>query len=94
MEQIVTIATMVITMLCGYIATKIPWFNNKLIPIQNILIGVSISVIYYIYSKDISYSVTMAGILSTGVYSLSDNLMELFNQKKEEKQNELSNLSV
>ncbi len=94
MEQMITLSTMIITMVCGYISTKIPWFNNKLIPIQNILIGITMSVIYYLYSKDISYSVTMAGIFSTGIYSLSDNLMELINQKKEESKDELFNLSI
>ncbi len=82
MEQIIMSSTMIITIICGFIATKIPWFNNKLIPIQNLVIGITISIIYYISTGDFSHSVTAAGLLSTGVYSLTDNLTELFNQKK------------
>ncbi len=84
MEETITFATMLITTICGYIATKIPWINNKIIPLQNILIGLTISIIYYINTQDFSYSVTMAGIFSTGIYSIGDNIADMMNQKKAE----------
>ena len=45
LETIVVLVTMVVTFLCGLIAKKVSWFNNHLIPIQNILIGVIVAII-------------------------------------------------
>ncbi len=86
MEQIIMFATMIVTIICGYIANKVPWFNSKLIPIQNILIGMAVAIIYYVSSGDFSYAVGMSGLMSTGIYSFTDNIEDIFVESKEESQ--------
>lgn len=77
---------MIITLICGGIAAKILWFNNNLIPIQNITIGLISALIYYIFTKDISFAIATAGIFSGGVYDIANNLNKLFmNKSKEDK---------
>ena len=40
LTEIITIVTIIVTWLLGIVAKKIEWFDNNLIPVQNILIGV------------------------------------------------------
>ena len=42
---IMTLVTIVVTYICGLIAKKHPKFNNKLIPVQNLAIGIIVAVI-------------------------------------------------
>ena len=46
-EMIMTITTMIVSLVLGIIAKKVPWISNNLIPIQNLIIGIILSVIYY-----------------------------------------------
>ena len=43
LETIITLVTILVTFICGVIAKRVSWFNNNLIPIQNILIGVIVA---------------------------------------------------
>ena len=38
-STIIGTVTIIVTFICGLIAKKLPWFNNKLIPIQNLAIA-------------------------------------------------------
>lgn len=60
LETIVVLVTMVVTFLCGLIAKKVSWFNNHLIPIQNILIGVIVAIIEFIITKDFSVAIALS----------------------------------
>ena len=42
---IMTLVTIIVTYVCGLIAKKHPKFNNKLIPVQNLLIGIIVAII-------------------------------------------------
>ena len=44
------ILSIIVTFICGIIAKRIPWFNNNLIPIQNLLIGLLAALIHYLMS--------------------------------------------
>lgn len=76
-QNIIEIATVLITLLLGYIAKKNPKFNNKRIPVQNLLIGIASFVINYIITKDINGSLLFSGLLAGGTYDLLKNLKEL-----------------
>ena len=81
LHNIFAIVTMVITFILGIIAKKNPKVNDNLIPIQNLLIGIVTSVIYYIITKDVSLVLTGVGLFTGGTYDLLKNLTAL---KKEE----------
>jgi len=74
---IMTLVTIIVTYICGCIAKKHPKFNNKLIPVQNLLIGIIVAVINYIITKDFNGSLMVAGLLTGGVYDLGKNLGDL-----------------
>ena len=50
--SIVTLVTIIVTYLLGILAKKSSFINNKLIPIQNILIGLIVAIIEWIITKD------------------------------------------
>lgn len=81
-EMIMTITTMVVSLVLSAIAAKVPWISNNLIPIQNLIIGIILSVIYYIMTKNFSIAIASAGIIVGGTYDLIKNTKLLIDQKK------------
>ena len=82
LSTIISVVTIFVTFVCGLIAKKVKWFNNKLIPIQNLLIGIISVVIYYLMTGDIELALTGVGLFTGGVYDLGKNLISLFNSNK------------
>ena len=76
-QNIIEIITILITLVLGFVAKKNPKFNNKRIPVQNLLIGIASFVVNYIITKDINGSLIFSGLLAGGVYDLAKNLKEL-----------------
>ena len=81
-NTIISLVTMGVTFICGLVAKKVKWFNNKLIPIQNLLIGIISVVIYYLITGDIELALTGVGLLTGGAYDLGKNLYLLFTKKQ------------
>lgn len=77
-ESIIVISTVFITLLCGFISRKVSWFSNNLIPIQNILIGLSTALIYYLFTKNLSLAIATAGLFTGGIYDVANNLKKIF----------------
>ena len=76
-QNIIEIITILITLVLGFIAKKNPKFNNKRIPIQNLLIGIASFVVNYIITKDINGSLIFSGLLAGGTYDLFKNFKDL-----------------
>ncbi len=76
-NTIMTLVTIIVTYICGLIAKRHPKFNNKLIPIQNLLIGFIVAIINFIITKDFNGSIVVAGLLTGGTYDLVKNLNDL-----------------
>lgn len=74
---IITLVTIIVTFVCGLIAKKVSWFNNKLIPIQNLAIGIIAGVIYYIITKDLNLVIMTVGLGTGGAYDIMSNLKKL-----------------
>ena len=74
---IVSIVTIFVTFVCGIIAKKVSWFNNKLIPIQNLAIGIIAGTIYYIITKDLNLVIMTVGLGTGGAYDILNNLKKL-----------------
>lgn len=81
-NTIMMLVTILVTYVCGLIAKKHPKFNNKLIPVQNLLIGVIVAVINYIITKDFNASILVAGLMTGGAYDLGKNLNDLLKENK------------
>ena len=79
---IISIVTVIVTFACGLIAKKVSWFNNKLIPIQNLAIGIIAGVIYYIITKDLNLVIMTVGLGTGGAYDILSNIKKLLEGEK------------
>ena len=78
--SIVTLVTIIVTYLLGILAKKSSFINNKLIPIQNILIGLIVAIIEWIITKDFKVAIALSGLLSGGLYDVGHNLQKLIKE--------------
>ena len=78
-EIIMSLVTIVVTFILGLIAKKVNWVSDNLIPIQNLVIGIIVSLIYYFLTKDVSINIALSGLLTGGTYDIIKNLKELIN---------------
>ncbi len=76
METIVSLITMVITWLFGFI-TKKKNIKTDLIPYQNLLIGILVGLIYWLIYKDFEMAIAMSGLLAGGIYDIIHNLKKM-----------------
>ncbi len=78
--SIVTLVTIIVTYLLGILAKKSTFINNKLIPIQNIVIGLIVAIIEWIITKDFKVAIALSGLLSGGLYDVGHNLQKLIKE--------------
>lgn len=76
-EEIMSILTIVITLVFGFLSKKSTFISNNLIPIQNLVIGVAIAIVEFIFTKDFSAAIAMSGIFAGGAYDVFHNLSEI-----------------
>ena len=77
LTEIISIVTFFVTIIMGVISKKSKWFNNNLIPIQNIAIGLTVAVIEWIITKDFSMAIALSGVVAGGTYDIVHNLNKL-----------------
>ena len=76
-ELIVTLLTMILTWILGFISKRCPYINNNLIIIQNIVVGLSVSIFYFIITKDFNLAISLRGIFAETGYNLIHNIEKL-----------------
>ena len=76
-ELVITILTMALTWILGFISKRCPYVNNNLIIIQNIVIGLSVSIFYFIITKDFNLAITLSGLFAETGYNLIHNIEKL-----------------
>lgn len=81
--QILTIITIVVSWILGIVAKKLSWFNNYLIPVQNIVIGVIFALVEFFITKDFSVAIAVSGLLAGGTYDVFNNLKKLLDKLSE-----------
>lgn len=74
---IISIITIFVTWILGMLAKKWPWFNNNLIPIQNLAIGIIATLIQWLITKDLQIAIAFSGIIAGGTYDIYHNLKKL-----------------
>lgn len=77
LSTLISLVTIIVTWVLGILAKKSTFINNKLIPIQNILIGVIVAGIEWIITKDFSTAIALSGIIAGGSYDVFHNLEKI-----------------
>lgn len=77
LQYIVGLVTVLVAFVLGIIAKKNPKINNKLIPIQNLAVGVIVAIIEWIMTKDFNVAIALSGLLAGGTYDILHNLQKL-----------------
>lgn len=81
LSTIISIVTIIVTFTMGLVAKKVKWFSNKLIPVQNLLIGIIAGGIYYYMTKDLNLTIMTVGLGTGGAYDIVSNLNKLFKEE-------------
>lgn len=76
-STLISLVTIIVTWVLGIVSKKYTKLNNKLIPIQNILIGLIIALIEWIVTKDFKVAIALSGIIAGGTYDIFHNLEKL-----------------
>lgn len=76
-STLVSLVTIIVTWVLGIVSKKYTKLNNKLIPIQNILVGLIIALIEWIVTKDFKVAIALSGIIAGGTYDIFHNLEKL-----------------
>ena len=77
LTEIISLVTFTVTFVCGIVTKKCPKISNKIIPIQNLAIGLIIAVIEWIITKDFKVAIALSGVLAGGTYDILHNLEKL-----------------
>lgn len=81
--QIISIVTIIVTWLLGFVSKKSTWISNNIIPVQNITIGLIIASIEWIITKDFSTAIALSGVIAGGSYDVIHNLQKIFKKGEE-----------
>lgn len=77
LSTLISLVTIIVAWLLGYISKRSTWVNNRIIPIQNILIGLIVAIIEWIVTKDFKVAIALSGIIAGGTYDIFHNLEKL-----------------
>ena len=77
LSTLISLVTILVTWILGVLAKKSTFINNKLIPMQNILIGVIVAGIEWIVTKDFSTAIALSGVIAGGTYDVFHNLEKI-----------------
>jgi hypothetical protein len=77
LSTLISLVTILVTWLLGYISKRSTWVNNRIIPIQNILIGLIVAIVEWIVTKDFKIAIALSGIIAGGTYDVFHNLEKI-----------------
>ena len=84
--EILSIITMFVTILFGFLSKKISGFKNYMIPLQNLTIGVIFALVEWIITKDFNLAVAMSGLMAGGTYDLVKNINQAYQEFQQNKE--------
>lgn len=82
LEYIISLVTILVTLVLGVIAKKNPKLSNKIIPIQNLFVGLIVAIIEFIITKDFKVAIALSGLIAGGTYDIVHNLNKLIKGDK------------
>ncbi len=77
LEYIVSLVTILVTFVLGIISKKNPKLSNKVIPIQNLFVGLIVALIEFVITKDFKVAIALSGLIAGGTYDIVHNLNKL-----------------
>lgn len=77
LSTLISLVTIIVTWFLGYISKRSTWVNNRIIPIQNILIGLIVAIVEWIVTKDFKIAIALSGIIAGGTYDVFHNLEKI-----------------
>ena len=77
LTEMISVVTFAVTFICGIVTKKCPKISNKIIPIQNLAIGLIIAIIEWIITRDFKVAIALSGVLAGGTYDILHNLEKL-----------------
>lgn len=77
LSTLISLVTILVTWLLGYISKRSTWVNNRIIPIQNILIGLIVAIVEWSVTKDFKIAIALSGIIAGGTYDVFHNLEKI-----------------
>lgn len=77
LSTLISLVTIIVAWLLGYISKRSTWVNNRIIPIQNILIGLIVAIIEWIITKDFKVAIALSGLIAGGTYDVFHNLEKI-----------------
>ena len=80
-ETIMQLVTIVVTLVLGIISKKNKYISDNLIPIQNITVGIIITIIMWIITKDFTTAYTLCSTAAGGIYDIAHNIQKLINKE-------------
>ena len=84
-KYIVAIITFLVALTLGGITKRIPQISNKIIPIQNLAVGMAVAIVEYAITKDFNTAIALSGLVAGGTYDIIKNLSKLTDENKKEK---------
>lgn len=92
--EILSIITMFVTILFGFLSKKISWFKNYMIPLQNLTIGIIFALVEWIITKDFNLAVAMSGLMAGGTYDLVKNINQAYQEFQQNKETTNTNKTL
>ena len=77
LEYIISLITIIVEIILGFIAKKNPKISNKLIPIQNLIVGILVAIVEFAITKDFKVAIALSGLIAGGTYDIVHNLRKL-----------------
>ena len=78
--SIISLITIIVAYILGVLAKKSTFINNKLIPIQNIVIGLIVAIVEWIITKDFQAAIALSGLIAGGTYDIFHNLEKMIKE--------------
>lgn len=81
LSTLISLVTIIVTWILGVISKKHTKLNNKLIPIQNIAVGLIVAIIEWIVTKDFKVAIALSGLLAGGAYDVINNINKIIREQ-------------
>lgn len=81
LSTLISLVTVIVTWVLGVISKKYTKLNNKLIPIQNIVVGLIVALIEWIVTKDFKVAIALSGIFAGGAYDVINNINKMIREQ-------------
>lgn len=81
LSTLISLVTIIVTWVLGVISKKHTKLNNKLIPMQNIAVGLIVAIIEWIVTKDFKVAIALSGIIAGGAYDVINNINKMIREQ-------------